>query len=110
MIFWGIIFIGSAFAYTFDWFKANLWTRRIDFFYVMSSAFFPWQSVYEFSPNIAYIMLLNPITYAMEGMRTALFNTPTPLPLWVCFSMLIFFIIMASFWLHHSIHKRIDPI
>lgn len=110
LIFLGIFFIASAFAYTFDWFKANLWVRRIDFLLVLSSTFFPWQTVYEFSPKLSYLMLLNPVTYAMEGMRAAFFGTPTLLPLWVCFVMLIISIGFVSIWLHTSIRKTLDPI
>jgi len=110
VILFGLFFIGSAFTYSFHWFRANLWPRRIDFFMVFSSTFFPWQAVHNFSPIVSYIMLLNPITYAMEGMRNALFGTPIPIPLWFCMLVMVMSIGICGLWLHAGIRKTIDPI
>lgn len=110
LTFWGTLFIGSAFVYEFKWFQANLWTRRIDFFIVMGSTFYPWDAVHNFSPLVSYVMLLNPITYAMEGMRSALFNTPTSFPLWLCALVLIASIGITSMWLRAGIRKTLDPV
>lgn len=50
----------------------NVWTRIIFPLWFLGCFQFSWQSLYEVSPAMAYLSLLNPLTYALEGSRASL--------------------------------------
>lgn len=110
LIAWGLFFISCAFVYTFEWFKHNVWTRRLDLLMVFSSAFFPWEMVYNFSPRLSYFFLCNPVTYMVEGMRKALLGTDTFPPFHLVIAVLIASIILCAIRLRHGVIKTLDPV
>jgi len=53
---------------------------------------FPWKTIYSnLSPKLAYILLANPLTYAMEGIHSATLGNTQFLPFWLCLTTLLLF-------------------
>ena len=79
----------------------SLWFRIINPLFMFGAYFFPWSEVYNFNPYFGYAMLINPLVYAMEAMRTAGLGTSDYLPFWVCmlamWGFIFFFIQHASY-------------
>ena len=71
---------------------------------------FSWQVFYKSLPYLAYLNLLNPITYCLEGFRAAVLGQVGYLNFWLCFGMLLIFTILTA---HVGIKKfmhRLDCI
>ncbi len=49
---------------------------------------FSWSVLYTVSPVLAYLNLLNPVTYAMEGTRASLLGQEGFFSVWLCIGML----------------------
>ena len=45
--------------------------------------------VNNFVPNLSYVCLLNPVMYAMEGIRSAVLGSEGYLPFWICFFVML---------------------
>ncbi len=107
---YGLLFLGLSFYYEFDWYLQNIWPRRLSILLALSPLFYPWHAVYNFSPTIAYIMLLNPLTYVAEGLRTTLIGGPYFLSTATCFVGLLVWICITIMFVTKGIHKRLDPV
>lgn len=111
LIFWGTYYLATPFLYSFEWFRNNLWPRRLDPIICFSSTFFPWGAVYSTNPAVAALLLISPSTYMIEGLRGALHVTIEPaLPLWVCIAIITILIVLCWFRLQRAIIKRLDPV
>lgn len=73
-----------------------------------SGAQFSWQTLYKFSPVTAYICLINPLLYAMEGMRAAVLGQPGYLPFWLCVAMLWIFNLLFAWIGIVRMERRLD--
>jgi len=104
-----LLMLFFVFRYDFDWFWDNLWARRLSPIFNLSAAVFLWHQTSLFSPTLGWLLLLNPITYAAEGIRAALLQG-TFLPLWACFAGLIFFNTLLWIALMRSLTKSLDPV
>ncbi len=62
----------------------TLWFRIINPLFMFGAYFFPWQEAYNLNPYFAYPMLINPLLYAMEAMRSAGLGSSGYLPFWIC--------------------------
>lgn len=69
---------------------------------------FTWHMLYQTNPTIAYISLLNPIVYIMEGMRSAITSHYTLIPYSVCTTVTIAFTILFGYLGVTSFKKRLD--
>lgn len=69
---------------------------------------FSWQTLYGVAPLVGYANLLNPLIYAMEGMRVAFLGQMGFLSFWFCAVMLIIFSMV--FWAigTYRLIKRLD--
>jgi ABC-type polysaccharide/polyol phosphate export permease len=86
----------------------NIWLRLIFPMWYLGCFQFPWQTLYKISPTLAYLDLLNPMTFIMEGMRSATLGTTQFLPFWLCCSMILCYATI-SFLLGISwMKKRLD--
>jgi hypothetical protein len=65
------------------------WVRVLFPLWFLGGAGFRWEMVYNFAPKLSYICLLNPIIYAMEGIRVAAFGQPGYLPFWLCLTVML---------------------
>lgn len=67
----------------------NVWMRAIFPLYVFGGFQFTWHSLYTIAPKAAYLDLLNPFVYTVEGMRAAILGPHGNLPLLLCISVLL---------------------
>lgn len=107
---YSLLFLGLSFHYEFNWYLQNIWPRRLSILLSLSPIFYSWHSVAQFSPVIARIMLLSPLTYVAEGLRTTLIGGPQFLSPLFCISGLTIWIAISTMFLAKSIHKRLDPV
>lgn len=88
----------------------NVWTRIVYPLWFLGCFQFSWTTLHEVAPKIAYINLLNPLVYAMEGVRGAIIGEAGFLPFWNCVAMLIFFTIFTLWIGIRGLKKRLDCI
>jgi len=86
----------------------NIWTRIIFPMWFLGGFQFPWLKLYGVSPVLAYISLLNPLTYALEGGRAAALDPAASLPYWTCIGALIFFTVLFGYLGIQNLKKRLD--
>lgn len=87
---------------------SRIWLRVINPIFMFGGYFYTWNSVYQVSPVIGYISLINPMVYVMEGMRAAALGQQGFLPFWASFSALWFFIIVCGLDAIRKLKKRLD--
>lgn len=69
---------------------------------------FSWHMLYNANPTLAYINLLNPITYIMEGMRSTIIHDQPLISYPICTLMTIFFIFAFAYAGVYNFKKRLD--
>ncbi|HTM06186.1 MAG TPA: hypothetical protein VL201_03005, partial [Patescibacteria group bacterium] len=72
--------------------------------------FVPWTNTYAFSKWIGIFMLLNPLTYIAEAMRSALLGGKEFISLWICIPIMIILFIVTTWWMQKSVQNRLDLI
>lgn len=110
LLFYGIFNLAFAFMYDYDWFMANAWQRRLNFLMMLGSLFFPLRAVQKFDPRVGKLFMLNPYTYIIEGMRSALLGTENYLSYWYCIPATCGFIALATWMLARGVQRRLDPV
>lgn len=86
----------------------NIWSRFIFPLWYMGGFQFSWESVYNLSKPLAYVLLCNPIMYVMEGMRAALLGQEGCLPWGVCCLALCGFSLMCWFYARYKMKRLLD--
>lgn len=86
----------------------SLYLRFINPIFMFGAYFYSWKDAYDLSPIVAYITLINPMVYIMEGMRASALGGDNFLPFWIDFPVIIVFI-LGLFW-HGSrrLKKELD--
>lgn len=111
LLFWALYYLATPFLYTFEWFRNNLWPRRLDPMNIFSSVFFPWGAVYKANTMVAYLLLISPSTYIIEGLRCALGVAITPtIPLSICMLVIMLCTLFCWWRLTQAIIKKLDPV
>jgi len=87
---------------------SKIWVRFFFPMWILGGAMFPWKIIYNLSPRLAYLFLLNPIIYANEGIRATVLGQQGYLPFWLCGLMLCFFGIVFGFWSIVRLKKQLD--
>lgn len=88
----------------------SMWMRVIFPMWILGGYQFTWQVLYAKSPVFAYFALLNPFMYTMEGIRGAILGQQGSLPLWSCFSLILFATIVCGTIGVRRILKRLDAV
>jgi ABC-type polysaccharide/polyol phosphate export permease len=109
-LFFASFFLATSFLYSFNWFFDNLWPRRLTPLWWFGAGLFIWHKVYEFWPMLGYLFLLNPITYAAEGLRSALLPGSTFIPVFYCSIALILFSAINYMLIMRGMRSKLDPI
>jgi len=110
LLFWALFFLGSSFIFNYQWFKNNMWARRLMPLFIFSPAFFTFKTVSAILPLMTYIMYLNPLTYLIEGLRSSLLGGTDYLPVTICFIGIIVAILLMAIRLYYGFHKQLDPV
>ena len=87
-----------------------LWFRVVNPLFMFGCYFYTWGLVYKASPIAGYINLLNPLIYAMEGLRASVLGPEQYLPFWICFFVLWICIFFCAIDGIHRLKKRLDCI
>jgi len=87
-----------------------IWVRVIFPLWTLGCFQFSWQVLYEAYPGLAYLMLLNPFTFTVEGMRAAIMGQAGSLPMWLCLSATLFFTLVLGVFGVCGILKRLDAV
>lgn len=110
LVLFGTMFFGFSLYYEYDWFMQNIWARRLNFLFLFSPLFLVWHRVYDFSPVFARLMLLSPLTYAVEGLRSTLLGGPQYIPVPLCFFGIGIFMVLYIILIIIGAKKRLDPL
>ena len=110
ILFVGIFFMTAAFSYEYDWFKDNVWSRRLSWFFNFSAIYLLWHVVYQIAPIVGLILLCNPFTHATEGLRCALLGSSEFLPLSLTAPTLCVMSALLIMRLRVVIQRRLDPV
>jgi hypothetical protein len=86
----------------------TIWQRYMWTMWYFGCAQFSWATLYKVNPIIAYLNLLNPMTYAMEGTRTAVLGQEGSLNYWYCVCMIWVFTSLALWIGVTRLKKRLD--
>ena len=110
LLFWSLFFLGSSILYSFQWFKSNMWARRIMPLFIFGPAFFTFKTISAVIPIFSKLFWLNPLTYVIEGLRSALLAGPDYLPLSICVPGIFVGIMIMCIRLRYSIYEQLDPV
>lgn len=86
----------------------NVWVRIIFPMWFLGCFQFSWGDLYTINRWIAYIDLLNPLTYALEASRSSLVTTGSVLNFWICILMLLLFAVIFGYLGTRKLMKRMD--
>jgi len=76
--------------------------------WIFSGIEFPWHILNNIYPRLGKLIFVNPLLYAMEGIRAATFGQGVYLSFWLCFCMLWFFIVLFGYVGVVRFKKRLD--
>ncbi len=88
----------------------KVWVRIIFPLWFFGSYQFPWLTMYQALPYLAYLNLLNPLTYCMEGFRSAILGPIEYLNYWICLTMLLLSTVIVALWGIARLHRRLDTV
>jgi ABC-2 type transport system permease protein len=86
----------------------NLFVRIINPMYSFGGGWFSWFVIHDTSPILAYIDLVNPLVYIMEGMRAATLGQEGYLPFWFSLSGITVFTLGFAWDAVRRLQKRLD--
>ena len=69
-----------------------------------------WYEFYKMLPSVALFMLLNPVTYTMDGLRATMFGQEGYISLWIVLGMLTLQFVLASRVGIYLMKKRLNAI
>jgi ABC-type polysaccharide/polyol phosphate export permease len=87
-----------------------VWARRLSPLFLLGCAYFSWKQLAGFNYSIALLVLLNPLTYVHEGLRTAFLGGSEFLPLYFCMPAVIIFCAVLILLLARAVKHRLDPV
>jgi ABC-2 type transport system permease protein len=86
----------------------SVWMRFIYPMWFLGGFQFSWYVLYGFSPTLAYINLLNPLTYVMEITRVSLLGQEGYVNYWLCLAALVGFIVFFMWRGIKRLKKQLD--
>lgn len=88
----------------------NVWMRFIYPLWFLGGFQFSWKVLHQLVPKLAYLNLLNPMTYIMEGIRASLLGQEGYISTWYCIGALLIFIGFFGWRAMIRLKKRLDYI
>lgn len=86
----------------------SIFLRFINPLFMFGAYFFTWQNAYALDHLIGYAILINPMVYVMEGIRSAALGNAGYIPFWITPLALWGFILLLGYLGIQKIKKRID--
>lgn len=87
---------------------SNVWMRFVYPIWFLGCFNFSWTVLADKWPTLAWLSLINPMTYIMEAMRASILGQEGYLNFWMCVSIVIFFIIICGWRGILLLKKRLD--
>lgn len=110
LAFLSTFFLMLGYSLLLPWILNNIWPRILVPLWLFSAGLVPWKVVYAWWPSLGYVMLLSPITYIAEGLRSTLLGGTAYLPWQWCCLPLIGWTVLDILFLQNRIKKRLDPV
>jgi len=88
----------------------SFWMRINFSLITFGGLFIPWMVTKKFSSILGYLILLNPLLYITEGLRSAILNDPQYIQAPICIAALLVFSIFFTLLAWHYFKKRVDHI
>jgi len=88
----------------------SVWMRFVYPLWFLGGFQYSWQVLYDFNPALAYISLINPVLYVMEGTRAATLGQEGSLNFWLCVGMLVLFTGLCGWHALRQLKKQLDYI
>ncbi len=85
-----------------------IWCRVIFPLWFLGGYQFSWLKTHAILPMFSYVMLINPVIYCTEGIRSVLLGAEGYLPFWLCCSVLTAIYLIISVWAFKALKKRLD--
>lgn len=86
----------------------NVWMRFVYPVWFLGCFQFSWAVLAHVAPSLAWLNLLNPMTYVMEGMRATILGQEGYLNFWLCVGMLALFCILCTWRAIVRLKVRLD--
>jgi ABC-2 type transport system permease protein len=86
----------------------SVWSRFVFPMWFMGGFQFSWFALYNVSPTLAYINLLNPMIYITESTRVAILGQQDYINFWVCLLAIFIFSIVCLIIGIKKLKKRLD--
>jgi hypothetical protein len=86
----------------------NIWMRFIWPLWFLGCYQFSWKALYLISAPFAYLVLCNPITFVVEGVRGALLGQADFLPWELCCGALCFYIVCYWLYGYYKMKRLLD--
>lgn len=86
----------------------NAWARLIFPLWFLGGFNFSWYSLYNTSPSLAMLDLMNPVIYITESYRSSLLGPEGWLPFWYCMGMIILLTIITGWIGIKRLKKQCD--
>ena len=110
LLLYALLFLSISFYYEPDWYMSNIFPRRLTILLGISPLFYLWYQAYSISSMLGLIMLLSPITYAAEGIRSTILGNEKYIAWYFCIPMILVFCGLFTLLLKVGIKKRLDPV
>lgn len=79
-LFLALLFMIALYQLTTDQYYGDLWPRLLGPMFSFGCLFFTWQGIARVAPQVAKLLLLNPMVHIIEGVRGAVFDPSLSLP------------------------------
>ena len=86
----------------------NVWSRFLYPLWYLGCYHFSWKALYSVQPQLAYLNLLNPMTWLMEGLRSSFLGPKDFLSFWVAIIVILCMFFLLSWRGIVNLKKRLD--
>lgn len=110
ILFNALLFLVLAYWCSIPVLLDSVWPRFISPLFCFGCVFYPWGAFAEKAPGISKIMLLSPLTYCIEGLRSALLGDALFIKWQYCAVLLILFAGVLAGLLWRAMLKALNPV
>lgn len=109
-IFFGIFALWLASIVKSMKYVSLIWARVANPLFMFGGYFYYWYSLFDISKFFGFLNLLNPVLYAMEGMRAALLANVKTINFWICFLALWIYTFFLGYFAIKTLKRKLDAV
>lgn len=87
-----------------------IWARVANPLFMFGGYFYYWHSLFDISKFFGFLNLLNPVLYAMEGIRGALLANTKTINFWICCLVLWSYTFFLGYFAVKILKRRLDAV